>query len=75
MMCTATAAPLSEVSWPCCPTPNHHAHLDVSVEAVVSIGAAWHAHSPALFAFGGDSSIELLSQRPSSLWSFRFELQ
>ena len=45
----------------------------MSVEAVVSIGAAWHAHSPALFAFGGDSSIELLSAAVV-LWSFRFEL-
>jgi Co/Zn/Cd efflux system component len=33
----------------------------MSVEAAVSLGAAWHAHSPALFGFGGDSSIELLS--------------
>jgi divalent metal cation (Fe/Co/Zn/Cd) transporter len=33
----------------------------MSVEAFVSIGAAWHAHSPSLFAFGGDSLIELLS--------------
>ncbi len=33
----------------------------MSVEAVVSISTAWHAHSPALFGFGGDSLIELLS--------------
>ena len=33
----------------------------MSVEALVSIGAAWHAHSPSLFAFGGDSLIELFS--------------
>jgi divalent metal cation (Fe/Co/Zn/Cd) transporter len=33
----------------------------MSVEAVVSLSAAWMAHSPALLAFGGDSAIELLS--------------
>ena len=33
----------------------------MSVEAVVSLSAAWAAHSPALLAFGGDSAIELLS--------------
>ncbi len=33
----------------------------MSVEAVVSLGAAWMARSPALLAFGGDSGIELLS--------------
>jgi divalent metal cation (Fe/Co/Zn/Cd) transporter len=33
----------------------------MSVEAVVSIGAAWMARSPALLAFGGDSAVELLS--------------
>jgi divalent metal cation (Fe/Co/Zn/Cd) transporter len=33
----------------------------MSVEAVVSLGAAWTAHSPALIAFGGDSAVELLS--------------
>jgi divalent metal cation (Fe/Co/Zn/Cd) transporter len=33
----------------------------MSVEAVVSLSAAWRAHSPALMAFGGDSAIELLS--------------
>ena len=33
----------------------------MSVEAVVSLAAAWMAHSPALLAFGGDSAIELLS--------------
>jgi divalent metal cation (Fe/Co/Zn/Cd) transporter len=45
----------------------------MSVEAFVSIGAAWHAHSPALLAFGGDSLIELLSA--AVVFSrFRFEL-
>jgi divalent metal cation (Fe/Co/Zn/Cd) transporter len=33
----------------------------MSVEAGVSLSAAWRAHSPALVAFGGDSAIELLS--------------
>lgn len=33
----------------------------MSVELVVSLGAAWMAHSPALFGFGGDSAVELLS--------------
>jgi hypothetical protein len=33
----------------------------MSVEAVVSLGAAWMARSPALFAFGGDSVVEFLS--------------
>ena len=34
----------------------------MSVEAVVSLFAAWRARSPALLAFGGDSAIELLSR-------------
>jgi divalent metal cation (Fe/Co/Zn/Cd) transporter len=33
----------------------------MGVEAVVSLGAAWRARSPALLAFGGDSAVELLS--------------
>jgi divalent metal cation (Fe/Co/Zn/Cd) transporter len=33
----------------------------MSIEAVVSLGAAWMARSPALLAFGGDSAVELLS--------------
>src|SRR5450756_2490515 len=33
----------------------------MSVEAVVSLRVAWVARSPALLAFGGDSSVELLS--------------
>jgi divalent metal cation (Fe/Co/Zn/Cd) transporter len=33
----------------------------MSVEAVVSLGAAWMARSPALLGFGGDSAVELLS--------------
>ena len=33
----------------------------MSVEAVVSLSAAWMARSSALLAFGGDSAVELLS--------------
>lgn len=33
----------------------------MSVEAAVSLFAAWRARSPALLAFGGDSAIELIS--------------
>jgi divalent metal cation (Fe/Co/Zn/Cd) transporter len=33
----------------------------MSAEALVSLGAAWMARSPALLAFGGDSAVELLS--------------
>src|ERR1022692_613362 len=43
------------------------------VEAGVSLGTAWRSHSPALFAFGGDSLIELLSAA-IVLCRFRFEL-
>ena len=42
----------------------------MSVEAVVSLSAAWIAHSPSLLAFGGDSAIELLSAAVV-LWRFR----
>ena len=42
----------------------------MSVEAVVSLLAAWMAHSPALLAFGGDSAIELLSA-VVVYWRFR----
>ena len=42
----------------------------MSVEAVVSLSAAWMAHSPALLAFGGDSAIELLSA-VVVYWRFR----
>ena len=41
----------------------------MSVEAGVSLAAAWMAHSPALVAFGGDSAIELLSA-VVVLWRF-----
>jgi hypothetical protein len=33
----------------------------MSVEAVLSLWAAWMARSPALVAFGGDSAVELCS--------------
>jgi divalent metal cation (Fe/Co/Zn/Cd) transporter len=46
----------------------------MTVEAVVSLGTAWSSHSPALFAFGGDSLIELLSAAVV-FWRFRFELK
>jgi divalent metal cation (Fe/Co/Zn/Cd) transporter len=42
----------------------------MSVEAGVSLWAAWRAHSPALLAFGGDSAVELLSATVV-LWRFR----
>jgi divalent metal cation (Fe/Co/Zn/Cd) transporter len=41
----------------------------MSVEAVVSLGAAWLARSPALLGFGGDSAVELLSAAVV-LWRF-----
>lgn len=41
----------------------------MSVEAVVSLGAAWFARSPALLGFGGDSAVELLSAAVV-LWFF-----
>jgi hypothetical protein len=33
----------------------------MSVDATVSLGAAWMAHNPALLAFDGDSAVEFLS--------------
>jgi len=42
----------------------------MSVEALVSLFAAWRAQSPALLAFGGDSAIELFSA-VVVLWRFR----
>jgi len=45
----------------------------MTVEAAVSLGAARNSHSPALFAFGGDSLVELLSAA-IVFWRFRFEL-
>jgi divalent metal cation (Fe/Co/Zn/Cd) transporter len=42
----------------------------MSIEAAVSLSAAWIARSPSLLAFGGDSAIELLSAIVV-LWRFR----
>ena len=42
----------------------------MSVEAAVSLLAAWRASSPSLLAFGGDSTIELFSA-VVVLWRFR----
>ena len=42
----------------------------MSVEAALSLLAAWRAQSPALLAFGGDSAIELTSA-VVVLWRFR----
>ena len=42
----------------------------MTVEAAVSLSAAWGARSPALLAFGGDSAVELLSATVV-LWRFR----
>jgi divalent metal cation (Fe/Co/Zn/Cd) transporter len=42
----------------------------MSVEAAISLFAAWRARSPALLAFGGDSAIELFSAAVV-LWRFR----
>jgi hypothetical protein len=42
----------------------------MSVEAALSLWAAWTARSPALAAFGGDSAVELLSA-VVVLWRFR----
>jgi hypothetical protein len=41
----------------------------MSVEARVSLGAAWAARSPALLGFSGDSAVELLSAAVV-LWRF-----
>lgn len=46
----------------------------MSVEAGVSLFAAWQARSPALLAFGGDSAVELLSAT-LVLWRFRSPLE
>ena len=42
----------------------------MSVEATLSLWAAWTARSPALAGFGGDSAIELMSAA-IVLWRFR----
>jgi hypothetical protein len=45
----------------------------MTIEVVISLRAAWSSHSPALFAFGGDSMIGLLSAAVA-FWRFRIEL-
>jgi divalent metal cation (Fe/Co/Zn/Cd) transporter len=71
-MSTATTAPLPDVS-------GRVLELQVitlvwmSVEAIVALLTAWRSHSPALFAFGGDSLVELLSAAVV-FWRFRFTL-
>src|SRR5260221_13135204 len=45
----------------------------MSIEAGVSLWAAWRARSPAALAFGGDNAIELLSAT-LVLWRFRHQL-
>jgi divalent metal cation (Fe/Co/Zn/Cd) transporter len=47
--------------------------LWMTVEAAISLGTAWSSHSSALFAFGGDSLVELLSAAVV-FWRFRFAL-
>jgi divalent metal cation (Fe/Co/Zn/Cd) transporter len=42
----------------------------MSVEAALSLWAAWTARSPALVGFGGDSAVELMSAA-TVLWRFR----
>ena len=46
----------------------------MSVEAAVSLFAAWRARSPVLLAFGGDSAIEL-SSAVVVLWRFRARVE
>jgi divalent metal cation (Fe/Co/Zn/Cd) transporter len=46
----------------------------MTVEAAIALGAAWKARSPALFGFGGDSLIELLSGMVV-LWRFRSQTE
>ena len=45
----------------------------MTLEAAISLVSAWKSHSPALFAFGGDSLVELLSGTVV-FWRFRFAL-
>src|ERR1700680_1895645 len=46
----------------------------MTVEAVVSLAAAWNSPTPALFAFGGATVVELLSAAVV-FWRFRFDLK
>lgn len=43
----------------------------MTLEAAISLGSAWHSHSPSLLAFGGDGLVELLSAAVV-FWRFRF---
>src|ERR1700737_5307336 len=45
----------------------------MAVEAAIALGTGWSSRSPALFAFGGDSLIELLSAAVV-YWRFRCAL-
>ena len=56
--------------YPANPTAANLTIAWMSVEAAVSLFAAWRAHSPALLAFGGDSAVEILSA-VVVLWRFR----
>ncbi len=46
----------------------------MTVKAAIALGAAWKARSPALFGFGGDSLIELLSEVVVP-WRFRSQTE
>jgi divalent metal cation (Fe/Co/Zn/Cd) transporter len=46
----------------------------MTLEAAIALAAAWKARSPALFGFGGDSVIELLSGTVV-LWRFRSQTE
>lgn len=46
----------------------------MSIEAAISLAAAWKARSPSLLAFGGDSAIELLSAT-AVLWRFQVTVE
>jgi len=72
VMTIATSSPLSDVSRSVLRL-QAFTFIWMSLEAVASLVTAWHSHSPALFAFGGDSLIELLSAAVV-FWRFRFTL-
>ena len=64
MQQTATAGAVQRIRWILAITI-----VWMTVEASISLFAAWRARSPALLAFGGDSAIELLSA-VIVLWRF-----
>jgi divalent metal cation (Fe/Co/Zn/Cd) transporter len=72
VMTVATSSPISDLSRSVLRL-QVFTFIWMSAEAVVSLVTAWHSHSPALFAFGGDSLIELLSAAVV-FWRFRFTL-